>query len=177
MTSKSTKSAAKSAAKTTAKAAAKAVVKPAKQTVTVKYIRVYNNMRCGWGMPPILMYAKKPIPGQAPLARGIVSHAKSRVAPGESVWLEKDVFENLVKNRKTGVVHKGIQKFLDTKCLLIIGKSDSPDVRDYHDAPAKLEPSENDLAQSATMDVINTKDITIDVTRRIEEIELPEPKK
>lgn len=173
MTSKSTKA----AAKTAAKSAAKAVVKPAKQTVTVKYIRVYNNMRCGWGMPPSLMYAKKPIPGEAPLARGVISHAKSRVAPGQSVWLEKDAFESLVKNKQTGVVHKGIQKLLDTKCLLIVGKSDSPDVRDYNDVPAKLEPSKKDLAQSGSLDMMNNKNLTIDVTRRIEEIELPEPKK
>lgn len=153
--------------------AVKAVDKKEKKTVSVKYVRVYNNMRAGWGMPPALMYAKKPTKGDAPLTKGIISHAKSRVAPGESVLIDKKVFENFLKDRESGVVHRGLQKLLDSKCLLLIGETQKPDVRDYRDAPAKLQPSEDDLAQDGSLDVLNSKELTIDVTRRTEEIELP----
>lgn len=143
------------------------------KTTSVKYVRVYNNMRAGWGMPPALMYAKKPTKGDAPLTKGVISHAKSRVAPGESVLIDKKVFENFLHDKKAGVVNRGLQKLLDSKCLLLVGETDKPDIRDYRDAPAKIKPSKDDLAQDGSLDVLNSKELTIDVTRRTEEIELP----
>jgi hypothetical protein len=155
------------------KTTVKSVDKKEKKTTSVKYVRIYNNMRAGWGMPPAFMYAKKPIKGEAPLAPGIISHTKSRVAPGESVLIDKQVFENFLNDSKSGVVNRGLKKLLDSKCLLLIGEKDKPDVRDYSDAPAKTKPSDEDLAQSGSMNVLNSKELVIDVTRRTEEVELP----
>ncbi len=149
--------------KSTTKASAKE--KAENGNVAVSYIRVYNNMRCGWIMPrPLLDLNLKAEQAQT-LSRNVIYSKKSRVAPGSSVKFLKSDFEKFMHHSL------GVRNLVETQSLKITSLKDSPDSRDWVDAPHKLTPSKGDMLKQdgGSTSVIQTQavEVTANPSRKL----------
>lgn len=149
--------------------AVKATKKTAKKTTTVKYVKVYNNMRCPWMVHFNLLneglLTKK---GDAPLkaASHLYSKDKNLVMPGMSVTLRKDVFENHIKNKDTGVIDRALTAMIAGRNLIVADVKESVDLRDTADLDTKRTPDPLVDGKGKKSDVLLTEPLTLDVVKK-----------
>ena len=130
-----------------------------KQVKPVEYVQIYNNMPSGWLMPKWFLNCVLESNGDELLSDNVLFSTKGRVAAKTSVVVKKEYF---IKFAKT---NKHFNHLLTNKCLLVMGKDDTPNKYEWVHATHKLKPAEGDFKGKKSMSFINEQLVTIDLSR------------